>query len=53
MIFRIEQFRMAKSFLIQLTTENKPRHATTSSRSVEMIFRNYNPKPVSDARRRY
>jgi len=26
---------------------------TTSSRSVEMIFRNYNLNPVSDTRRRY
>ncbi|MFM2221064.1 MAG: hypothetical protein RLZZ553_812 [Verrucomicrobiota bacterium] len=26
------------------------RHATTGSRSVEMISRNYNPKPVSDTR---
>lgn len=33
--------------------QNKPRHATASSRSVEMIFRNYNPKPVSDFRRSY
>ncbi len=32
---------------------NKTRHATTSSRSVEMIFRYYNPNPVSDTRRRY
>jgi hypothetical protein len=29
------------------------RHATASSRSVEMISRNYNPKPVSDTRPRY
>ena len=32
---------------------NKPRHATTSSRSVEMIYRNYNLNPVSDTRRRW
>ena len=32
---------------------NKTRHATASSRSVEMISRNYNPKPVSDFRRCY
>jgi hypothetical protein len=32
---------------------NKPRHATTSSRSVEMTFRNYNLNPVSDTRSRY
>ena len=32
---------------------NKPRHATTRSRIVEMIFRNYSPKPVSDFRRGY
>jgi hypothetical protein len=32
---------------------NKPRHATASSRSVEMISRNYNPNPVSDFRYRY
>jgi hypothetical protein len=32
---------------------HKPRHATASSRSVEMIYRNYNPKPVSDFRRCY
>ena len=32
---------------------NKPRHATASSRSVEMISRNYSPKPVSDFRSRY
>jgi hypothetical protein len=32
---------------------NKPRHATASSRSVEMIYRNYNLKPVSDFRSRY
>ncbi|HSN65191.1 MAG TPA: hypothetical protein VLS94_01065 [Fusibacter sp.] len=31
---------------------NKPRHVSASSRSVEMIFRNYNPKPVSDIRSR-
>jgi hypothetical protein len=35
------------------TKANKPRHATASSRSVEMISRNYNPKPVSDFRSRY
>jgi hypothetical protein len=32
---------------------NKPRHATASSRSVEMISRNYNPKPVRAFRRSY
>jgi hypothetical protein len=32
---------------------NKPRHVTTSSRSVEMIFRNYNLNPESDTRPRY
>jgi hypothetical protein len=32
---------------------NKPRHATASSRSVEMISSNYNPKPVSDFRPSY
>jgi hypothetical protein len=32
---------------------HKPRHATTSSRSVDMIFCNYNPNPVSDFRPRY
>jgi hypothetical protein len=37
----------------QQAKPNKPRHATTSSRSVEMISRNYNPKPVSDFRRCY
>jgi len=31
----------------------KPRHATASSRSVEMIYRNYNPKPLSDFRSCY
>jgi hypothetical protein len=31
----------------------KPRLSTTSSRSVEMIFRNYNLNPVSDTRRRW
>jgi hypothetical protein len=31
----------------------EPRHATASSRSVEMISRNYNPNPVSDFRSRY
>lgn len=35
------------------TPKNKPRHATASNRSVEMTFRNYNPKPVSDFRSRY
>jgi hypothetical protein len=33
--------------------QNKTRHATTSSRSVEMIFRNYNPNPVRNPRRCY
>jgi hypothetical protein len=32
---------------------NKPRHATTTSRSVSMIFCNYNPNPVIDVRRRW
>jgi hypothetical protein len=31
---------------------NKPRHVTARSRFVEMIFRNYNPNPVSDTRPR-
>jgi hypothetical protein len=33
--------------------QNKPRHATTTSRPVSLIFRNYNPHPVIDARRRW
>jgi len=33
--------------------QNKPRHATTTSRSVSMIFRNYNTNPVNNARRRW
>jgi hypothetical protein len=32
---------------------NKTRHVTTTSRSVELISRNYNLKPVSDDRRRW
>ena len=31
---------------------HKPRHVTARSRFVEMIFRNYNIKPVSDTRSR-
>jgi hypothetical protein len=33
--------------------DNKPRHATTASRPVSMVFRNYNPNPVIDVRRRW
>jgi hypothetical protein len=33
--------------------ENKPRHATTTSRPVSMIFRNYNINPVIEVRRRW
>jgi hypothetical protein len=33
--------------------ENKTRHATTTSRSVSMIFRNFNTNPVIDVRRRW
>jgi hypothetical protein len=32
---------------------NKAHHATTTSRSVSMIFRNYNPLSAIDARRRW
>jgi hypothetical protein len=32
---------------------NKPRHATTTSRPVSMISRNYNTNPVIDVRRRW
>jgi hypothetical protein len=32
---------------------NKAQHATTTSRSVSMIFRNYNTAPVIDPRRRW
>jgi len=32
---------------------NKPRHATTTSRLVSMIFRNYNTNPVIDLRPRW
>jgi hypothetical protein len=32
---------------------NKTRHVTTTSRSLEMISRNQNLKPVSDDRRRW
>jgi hypothetical protein len=33
--------------------QNKLRHATTTSRSVSMIFRSFNTNPVIDARRRW
>ena len=32
---------------------NKPRHATTTSRTVSMISPNYKPNPVIDVRRRW
>jgi hypothetical protein len=32
---------------------HKAHHATTTSRSVSMLFRNYNPYPMIDARRRW
>ncbi len=32
---------------------NKPRHATTTSRPVSMIFSYYNPNPVIDVHRRW
>jgi hypothetical protein len=32
---------------------NKPRHVTTTSRPVSMIFRNYNTNLVIDVRRRW
>jgi ABC-type thiamine transport system ATPase subunit len=32
---------------------NKPRHATTTSRPVSMIFRNYNTNAVIDVRPRW
>jgi len=33
--------------------DNKPRHATTTSRPVSMIFCNYLSNPVIGARRRW
>jgi len=33
--------------------ENKPRHATPTSRRVSMIARNYNLNPVIDVRSRW
>jgi hypothetical protein len=32
---------------------HKPRHATTTSRPVSMILRNFNTNPVIDVRRRW
>ncbi len=32
---------------------NKQRHATTTSRPVSILFRNYNTNPVIDVRRRW
>jgi hypothetical protein len=37
----------------QQNNPNKPRHATTISRPVYMIFRSFNLNPMIDARRRW
>lgn len=52
LLFWIHQIRVVTGDLME-PNANKPRHATSTSRPVSMIFPHHNPNPVIDARPRW